>query len=345
MVRTSVAGVLPTRVGRLAWRPGHHGREPHAWASWYQPPISAWAPMVPLAAPAVTSLIGAAAPLRARAPRAGDETPSMPTYLIEVVEHRTYEIDADSEAAAIERASADPEQLPVGSLVSLDRRPPRVVPAEHDEPDGPAPPPGYDRRPSARVLSAPTEAATRLTMPRRGDAWPRPSSEPAAASQVRLHRRVGLRGERRPRGPPHARRAWKLWATAGTLDLRSSGTRTPMRSLPRRPLPLPLVTLGITHRVALVATGSAVVLLPGTRLPERRMRGATVRAHRPQGEPRGGERKLDRARRRGRGCRTRASLTRLATPPSCRPRRDAATPRWPWPRSTVVARRWSAGWL
>ncbi len=87
------------------------------------------------------SLRGDVCPERARLPRAGDDAAAVPTYLIEVVEHRTYEIDADSEAAAIERASADPEQLPIGSLVSLDRRPPRVVPAEHDEPDGPAPAP------------------------------------------------------------------------------------------------------------------------------------------------------------------------------------------------------------
>jgi hypothetical protein len=65
----------------------------------------------------------------------------MPAYLVEAVEHRTYEIEADSEQAAIERVSGEPEDLPIGSLVSVDRRAPVI--ARSGDGESEEQPPGY----------------------------------------------------------------------------------------------------------------------------------------------------------------------------------------------------------
>ena len=51
----------------------------------------------------------------------------MPMHMVVVTERRTYEIDADSEAAAIERALGEPEDLPIGSLVSAVRSQPEII--------------------------------------------------------------------------------------------------------------------------------------------------------------------------------------------------------------------------
>ena len=59
----------------------------------------------------------------------------MPTYIIAVAERRTYEIEADSEAAALERAAAEPEELPIGSLISVVRGRPAIVRAARDHSD------------------------------------------------------------------------------------------------------------------------------------------------------------------------------------------------------------------
>ncbi len=54
----------------------------------------------------------------------------MPMHMVVVTERRTYEIDADSEAAAIERALGEPEDLPIGSLVSAVRSHPEIIRSE-----------------------------------------------------------------------------------------------------------------------------------------------------------------------------------------------------------------------
>ena len=57
----------------------------------------------------------------------------MPTFVVVVAERRTYEIEADSGPAAIDRVLDDPEELPIGSLVSVVRGDPKIVRTESQE--------------------------------------------------------------------------------------------------------------------------------------------------------------------------------------------------------------------
>jgi len=59
----------------------------------------------------------------------------MPTYMVVVTERRIYEIEAETEAAAIERAQVEPEDLPIGSLVSAARSHPEIIRSDSSEAD------------------------------------------------------------------------------------------------------------------------------------------------------------------------------------------------------------------
>lgn len=131
----------------------------------------------------------------------------MPTYLIEVVEHRTYEIEADTEVAAMERARGDPEELPIGSLVSLDRSPPQVVRAENDAPEKQAPvhPDATSVLPSEFVRAARNRRRAE-SMPERGGGGPETSSSSTNPALVMGHSRSPscARCSTRPATSPHA---------------------------------------------------------------------------------------------------------------------------------------------